>query len=59
MLSLGGGCSPGGQVLSGMEVLLGGGAVHNRKRGSDIITPPLPHVDRQTGVKTLPCPNFV
>ena len=40
------------EVLSG-AVLLRGEVLS--KTGSDIITPPLPSVDKQTGVKTLPC----
>ena len=41
------------EVLSGEGVLLRGEVLS--KTGSDFITPPLPSVDKQTGVKTLPC----
>ena len=52
-------------VLSGGRGGVGGGAVHGvgavqgvlSITGSDIITP-LPPVDKQTGVKTLPCPKL-
>ena len=48
-----GGCCPVGVLLKG------GGTVRGvlSRTGSDIIIPP-PPVDRQIGVKTLPCPKF-
>ena len=59
VLSRGGWCCPGvgGGCCPGRGTVLGGGGGSLSITGSDIITPPS-SMDRQTGVKTLPCPKL-